>query len=137
MGRPEMVRYYLDDPTVAVVTYPRNVDSVAFYTGRKDLKRMRSKDVNQMITDSHFRPKTVILFTHEHSLHGFEETLNGAIGSSVRITETKSFSRKPTNWFDKLVGGTPWGLCDIAVIEPGDGPPRAKGLARRGDGDTE
>ena len=134
MGRPEMVRQYLDDPTVTVVTYPRNVDSVAFYTGRKDLKRMRSKDVNQLIVDSHFRPKTVILFTHEHSLHGFEETLNGAVGSSVRITETKSFSRKPTNWLDKLVGATPWGLCDIAVIEPGDAAARAKGMTRRSDG---
>ncbi len=134
MGRPEMVRQYLDDPTVTVVTYPRNVDSVAFYTGRKDLKRMRSKDVNQMITDSHFRPKTVILFTHEHSLHGFEETLNGAIGSSVRITETKSFSRKPTNWLDKLVGATPWGLCDIAVIEPVDTAAPTKGMTQLSDG---
>ena len=137
MGRPEVVRKYLDDPSVTVVTYPRNVDSVAFYTNRKDLKRMRSKDVNQMIMDSHFRPKTVILFTHDHSLHGFEETLRGSVGSSVRITATESLHSKPTGWIDKLVGGTPWGLCDIAVIEPPVVQVRetgAKGIALRSDG---
>ena len=136
MGRPEMVRQYLNDPDVTVVTYPRNVDSVAFYTDRHDLKRIRSKDVNQMIVDSHFRPKTVILFTHESSLRGFEETLAGAKGSSVRITETKSFRLKPTNWLEKAIGGTPWGLCDIAVIEPSaeyvTQQQKAKGVALRG-----
>ncbi len=137
MGRPELVEKYLNDPEVTVVTYPRNVDSVAFYTDRRDLKRIRSKDVNQMIVDSHFRPKTVILFTHESSLRGFEETLAGAKGSSVRITETESFRTKPGNWFEKVIGGTPWGLCDIAVIEPSAEYVRqqkAKGVAMK---DTE
>ena len=135
MGRPEMVRRYLNDPNVTVVTYPRNVDSVAFYMDRKDLKAVRSKDVNQMIVDSHFRPKTVILFTHEHSLRGFEETLAGAKGSSLRITETKSFRHNSANWLDKMIGGTPWGLCDIAVVEPSAEyvkDRRAKGIAMRG-----
>ena len=134
MGRPETVQQYLNDPNVTVVTYPRNLDSVAFYTDRHDLKRIRSKDVNQMIVDSHFRPKTVILFTHEHSLRGFEETLAGAKGSSLRITETKSFRHNSANWLDKMIGGTPWGLCDIAVVEPSADyvkDRRAKGIAMR------
>ena len=131
MGRPEIVMQYLNDPNTPVLTYPRNIDSVAFYTDRKDLQRVRSKDINQMIMDSHARPKTVILFTHAHSLHGFEETLNGAVGNSVHITETKSLSTKPTNWLDKLIGGTPWGLCDIAVIQPSEEYQKSHGMMKQ------
>ncbi len=119
MGRPELVWKYLNDPTVAVVTYPREVSSVAFYTGRNDLTAVRSKDVNQLIRDSHHRPKTVILFTHNHSLHAFGETLRGAVNSTVGITETTDLSRTGGTWLQKLAGSGPWGLCDIAVIEPG------------------
>ena len=39
---------YVGDPDTVVVTYPRNCDSVAFYTGRSDFDRVRSKDVNQL-----------------------------------------------------------------------------------------
>jgi len=119
MSRPELVTKYLNDPTVTVVTYPREVSSVAFYTGRNDLTAIRSKDVNQLIRDSHTRPKTVILFTHNHSLHAFRETLRGAVGSTVGITETTDLKHKGGNWLQKLAGSGPWGLCDIAVIEPG------------------
>jgi len=119
MGRPEVVLKYLNDPTVTVVTYPREVSSVAFYTGRNDMTAVRSKDVNQLIRDSHRRPKTVILFTHNHSLHAFDETLRGAVGITVGITETADLKRKGGTWLQKLAGSGPWGLCDIAVVEPG------------------
>lgn len=119
MGRPELVEKYLNDPTVAVVTYPREVSSVAFYTGRNDLKAIRSKDLNQLIRDSHTRPRTIVLFTHNHSLHAFRETLQGAVGSTVGITETTELKRTGGTWLQKLAGSGPWGLCDIAVIAPG------------------
>ena len=118
MSRPELVTKYLNDPTVTVVTYPREVSSVAFYTGRNDLTAIRSKDVNQLIRDSHTRPKTVILFTHNHSLHGFRETLRGAVGSTVGITDVTELRHTGGSWLQKLAGSGPWGLCDIAVIEP-------------------
>ncbi len=116
MGRPEVVAKYVNDPEIVVVTYPRNCDSVAFYTGRSDLRRVRTKDVNQLIVDTHFRPKTVVLFTHAHSFEAFQE----ALPPSVRVAESISLRRETgaLPFADKLVGKTPWGLCDVAVLEP-------------------
>ncbi len=115
MGRPEVVAKFVADPETVVLTYPRHVDSVAFYTGRSDLKQVRTKDVNQMFVDCHFRPRTVILFTHEHSFESFREVLP----ASLRIVEHVSLRRSTGygKFADRLVGATPWGLCDIAVIE--------------------
>ncbi|MCU0704793.1 MAG: glycosyltransferase family 39 protein [Fimbriiglobus sp.] len=119
MGRPELVTEYIDDPTATVVTYPREISSVAFYTGRRDITPVRSKDANKLILESHFRPKTVVLFTHNHSLHGFKETIRGAVGCSVTVTNERDMNRKTgSKWLDNLLGGGPWGLCDIAVVEP-------------------
>jgi 4-amino-4-deoxy-L-arabinose transferase-like glycosyltransferase len=116
MGRPELVEQYVTDPSAVVVAYPRNVDSVAFYTGRADLKAVRTKDLNQCLVDCHFRPRTVFLFTHSHSLAAFRE----ALPPSLRIAEAVSLRRSTGQGklADKLVGATPWGLCDIAVVEP-------------------
>jgi 4-amino-4-deoxy-L-arabinose transferase-like glycosyltransferase len=119
MGRPELVMPYLEDPSATVVMYPREISSVSFYTGRRDLTPVRTKDGNAMIVASHFRPRTVILFTHDHSLHGFKETLRGAVGCSVRVTDEQDMRRKGgPKWVNDLLGGGPWGLCDIAVVEP-------------------
>jgi hypothetical protein len=119
MGRPELVLKYLSDPNTTVVTYPRNVDSVAFYTGRNDLHPIRTKDANTMIRESHLRPRTVILFTHDHSLSGFKEALKGAVNCTVRVTEETSLRKTDgPKWLRELLGGGPWGLCDIAVVEP-------------------
>jgi len=116
MGRPELVEKYVSDPTVPLVTYPRNCDSIAFYSDRSDLQKVRTKDQNQMFVDCHFRPRTVVLFTHAHSLDSFRE----ALPPSLRIVETASMRRKESGveTIDKLVGSSPWGLCDVAVIEP-------------------
>ena len=119
MRDPELVNRYLNDPNVAVVTYPRHCGSVAFYSGRSDLHRvtLKPQETNRMISDSHFRPRTVILFTQDEGLEGFRETLRTAIGSNVQITETADVHTKPTGWKEKLAGG-PWGLSHIAVLEP-------------------
>jgi hypothetical protein len=126
MGRPEVVEQFVDDPDTFVVTYPRNCDSVAFYTGRSDLKQVRTKDVNQMIVDSHFRPRTVVLFTHNHSFAAFRE----ALPPSLRVAEAVSLKRRESGLavVDRLLGKSPWGLCDIAVLEPAK-PPVARGSA--------
>ena len=120
MKNPELVMKYLNDPNTVVVTYPRHIGSVAFYSGRSDLHRVTLKpaDTNRMISESHFRPRTVILFTQAEGLEGFRETLRTAIGSEVQITEAVGLQEsKRAGWKEKLAGG-PWGLSDIAVLEP-------------------
>jgi 4-amino-4-deoxy-L-arabinose transferase-like glycosyltransferase len=115
MGRPELVERYCADPQTAVVCYPRNCDSVAFYTGRDDLHSARSKEVNSLVRDLLSRPRTVVLFTHRHSL----EALKYAMPPDLRVNEVTSLRQPGTGarWLDLLAGDTPWGLCDVAVIE--------------------
>lgn len=114
-GNPELVGRFVEDHDVAVVCFPRNCDSIAFYHDRSDLRNVRTKSVNQLMMDCHHRPRTVILFTHRDSLTGFKNTLP----PSLEIVETETLKRKGKGTLlDKLAGSTPWGLCDIAVIVP-------------------
>ena len=110
---PAMVLPYVSDKAVPVVTYPRHVDSVAVAAGRRDFVMMRSKEMNQMLVDCHFRPKTVVLFTHDHSFAQFRDHLPATLTITTRI----DFRRKGT-FAATVAGATPWGLCDLAVIEP-------------------
>jgi 4-amino-4-deoxy-L-arabinose transferase-like glycosyltransferase len=114
-GNPELVERFVDDPATAVVCFPRNCDSLAFYNDRADMRNVRTKSVNQLMVDCHHRPRTVILFTHRESLAGFKNTLP----PSLKIVETVTLKRKGAgSLLDKLAGSTPWGLCDIAVVVP-------------------
>ena len=115
MLRPELMARYVGDRSAAVVCYPRNCDSVAFYLGRDDLRNVRSKFAQQLVEDALTRPRTVVLFTHRHSLAAFRHVLP----PQLRITEEVALRRDPSGWkwLDRAVGETPWGLCDIAVIE--------------------
>jgi hypothetical protein len=114
-GNPELVERFVDDPGTAVVCFPRNCDSLAFYNDRADMRNVRTKDSNQLMVDCHHRPRTVILFTHRDSLAGFKSTLP----PSLRIVESVTLKRKGTgSLLDKFAGSTPWGLCDIAVVVP-------------------
>jgi hypothetical protein len=105
----------VEDSETAVVCFPRNCDSVAFYTDRADLRNVRTKDVNQMFVDCHHRPRTVILFTHRESFAGFKNTMP----PSLAIVESQTLRRGYGNaLLDRLFGSTPWGLCDVAVVVP-------------------
>ena len=88
-GRPELVERFVEDPETAVVCFPRNCDSLAFYTDRSDLRNVRTKDVNQLFVDCHHRPRTVILFTHRESFAGFKRTLP----PSLAIVESATLRR--------------------------------------------
>jgi 4-amino-4-deoxy-L-arabinose transferase-like glycosyltransferase len=115
VGNPELVERFVADSGVAVVCFPRNCDSVAFYHDRDDLRNVRTKNVNQLMMDCHHRPRTVILFTHRDSLAGFKNTLP----PSLELVETATLKRKGKGGvLDKLAGSTPWGLCDIGVVVP-------------------
>jgi 4-amino-4-deoxy-L-arabinose transferase-like glycosyltransferase len=113
-GNPEAVEKYLSDPNTVVVSYPRNCDSLAFYTNRSDFDRVRSKGINQLLVDMHHRPRTVILFTHRHSLESFQQ----ALPDTLEVAEAVNLRRPLKTVWDKLTGNTPWGLADIAVIVP-------------------
>jgi 4-amino-4-deoxy-L-arabinose transferase-like glycosyltransferase len=115
VGRPELVDRFVHDPNVPVVCFPRNCDSLAFYADRSDMRNVRTKSVNELIMDCHFRPRTVILFTHHDSLAGFLNTLP----PSLSVVETATLKRKGHRpLLDRLAGATPWGLCDVAVVVP-------------------
>jgi len=114
-GRPELVVRFVEDRETVVVTYPRNCDSVAFYSGRSDFDQVRTRETNQLMVDCHHRPRTVILFTHKDSLAGFRNTLP----PSLEIVETTSLKRTfDSSALNKVFGSTPWGLCDVAVVVP-------------------
>jgi hypothetical protein len=114
-GRPELVNRFVTDPDTPVVCFPRNCDSLAFYSGRSDFDQVRTKDANQLMVDCHHRPRTVILFTHSDSLAGFRNTMP----ASLEIIEETSLRRKyGDKLLQKVFGSTPWGLCDVAVVVP-------------------
>ncbi|HJZ57076.1 MAG TPA: glycosyltransferase family 39 protein [Gemmataceae bacterium] len=114
-GHPELVERFVSDPNTVVVSYPRNCDSLAFYTDRSDFDRVRTRDTNQLMVDCHHRPRTVILFTHRDSLAGFRNTLP----PSLEIVETVSLKRKYNrSLLDRVFGSTPWGLCEVVVVAP-------------------
>jgi hypothetical protein len=127
-GRPDLVARFVTDPSTPVVCFPRNCDSLAFYTGRHDFDRVRTKDVNQLFVDCHHRPRTVILFTHSDSLAGFRN----ALPPSLEIVEESSLKRKYRDaGVQKLLGSTPWGLCDMAVVVPKGTRDRSEARAER------
>lgn len=119
VGRPELIERFLDDPETTVVCFPRNCDSVAFHFDRDDLRKVRTRDVNQLMVDCFHRPRTVILFTHTDSLAGFKNTLPPYLEIAETVTLRRKFSRP---WLTKLFGSTPWGLCDVAVVVPRKAP---------------
>jgi hypothetical protein len=128
MGAPATeLRSLCSDPATAVCCYPRNCDSAAFYLGRDDLRPTRSKFVHLLVADLLTRDRTVVLFTHNHSL----AALKFALPPDLRVTHEVSCRRRVPGpaFLTPLIGETPWGLCDVAVIErtrplpPADGRP--------------
>ncbi|MCS7023029.1 MAG: glycosyltransferase family 39 protein [Gemmataceae bacterium] len=114
-GRPELIDPYVANKNQTVVCFSRNCDSIAFYLDRMDLKSVRTRDVNSLYVACHFRPATVILFTHQDALAGFRSNLP----PSLAITRTVSLRRNyGTYLLNRILGNTPWGLCDIAVVQP-------------------
>jgi 4-amino-4-deoxy-L-arabinose transferase-like glycosyltransferase len=68
----EVTRLCADSP---VVCYPRSCDSVAFYLGRADFLTFRGKEAPELVEYFRQRPRTVVLFTHRHSLATLREVL--------------------------------------------------------------
>ncbi len=114
-GRPERVEHWVAAREVPVITFPRYCNSLSFYVRRADWRSYHTREVNQLYVACHHAPRTVILFTHRQSLAGFRSQLP----PSLEIVETVSLRRTyGYRWLDALLGDTPWGLCDLAVVVP-------------------
>lgn len=115
MGDAERVAKYCGDPNQPILCFPRSCDSVAFYLKRDDLRAARSKDSRELIAMLEENPRTVVLFTHRHSL----EAMRYVLPPHLKFTEFVSFRREKEQGalFDALATETPWGLCDLAVVE--------------------
>jgi 4-amino-4-deoxy-L-arabinose transferase-like glycosyltransferase len=116
MGAPAAeLRATCSDPESVIRCYPRECNSAAFYLGRDDLQSTRSKFVHLLIADLLTRERTVVLFTHRHSYKLLKESLP----PELSVARAVSFRRKlpGPEWVTQLIGNTPWGLCDLAVIK--------------------
>ncbi len=100
-----------------MICFPQsNADSVAFYTGlRRPAQYSLQAIANACGRYEDLVTRTVVLFTHRHSL----ETLKEVLPPRLRIAETATLRRAPKGAAiaDKLAGDSPWGLCDVAVFE--------------------
>jgi 4-amino-4-deoxy-L-arabinose transferase-like glycosyltransferase len=120
-GRVEELSRYCGDRSVAVICFPRPCDSAGFYLGRDDLRSFRSKEIDQLRAALREQPRTVVLCTHRHSLHGLRQ----ALPPELRLYDETHFGLGNIpgvpSWFMqravRLAGETPLGLCDIAVVE--------------------
>jgi len=126
MARADVVAAYCGDPSVRVICYPRNCDSVAFYLARDDLRNFRSKQIDPLRQALRDNGRTVVLFTHRHSLQGLRQ----ALPADLRLSRETHFGLGnvpgvPAGMGERLshlMGDTALGLCDAAVVERA--PPR-------------
>jgi 4-amino-4-deoxy-L-arabinose transferase-like glycosyltransferase len=124
MGRAAVVARYCSDRDLPVICYPRNCDSVSFYLGRDDLRTFRSKQIDALRTALQEQPRTVLLFTHRHSLGAFRQFLPPELHlvdethfGLIRLPGVPDWlAQKITVW----TGETPLDLCDVAVVEHGE-----------------
>ncbi len=112
---PELIARLCTDTSTPIVCFPRNCDSVSFYLHRNDLISLRGKQANDLLKKVLEVPKTVVLFTHDHSLGTFEPIMPHDIYLKESISMRKP--KKEQNAIDRIIGANPWGLCDIAVVQ--------------------
>lgn len=116
MRQEAIVREHCSEPATTVWSYPRECSSASFYLGRNDIHAMRTKNIGDLINDCYSRPRTIIMFTHRHSLEAFAQALPPQL--NMKLTPLADFrSRDRDNIIDKALGGAPWGLSAIAAVE--------------------
>jgi 4-amino-4-deoxy-L-arabinose transferase-like glycosyltransferase len=106
MSDPQNIMHFCGDPNVPVVCYPRSCDSVAFYLGRDDFLSFRSKETQQLVQYLLTQPRTVILFTHRHSL----DQLRNVLPPRLRLAHQKELSGSIRR-LDRAE------MCYMAVVE--------------------
>jgi 4-amino-4-deoxy-L-arabinose transferase-like glycosyltransferase len=109
MMHSEDVELLCRDKQTPVVCYPRNCDSVAFYMGRDDLRSFRSKETHLLVGFLQQRPRTVVLFSHRHSLKGLEQALE-SMSPNLHLTQITPLSGSWTKGFQTE-------FCYMAVVK--------------------
>jgi len=109
MSQAHEIKRLCSDPQTPVVCYPRNCDSVAFYLGRDDLRSFRSKETHLLVGFLQQRPRTVVLFSHRHSLKGLQQALE-SMSPELSLTQITPLSG---SW----VKGFQTEFCYMAVVE--------------------
>lgn len=114
------------DPETPVVCYPRSCDSLAFYLNRSDFQSFRSKETPELVQFLRTRPRTVVLFTHRHSLNSLRLHLPAnelKVADEIPLYDS---ARAGVEGFKYLLNQSPLGdgsrdskagLCYAAVIE--------------------
>lgn len=124
MGDPDVAARLHAARGETMYCFPRNVDSVAFYTDRDDLKSCRTRVSQELVEALIQRDRSVVLFTHRHSLDTFKQVL------PPQLKVTEAIAVKPPGKggavLDNLVGDGAWGLCHVAVVERVPNPPPRK-----------
>jgi 4-amino-4-deoxy-L-arabinose transferase-like glycosyltransferase len=109
MSQAEEVKRLCSDSQIPVVCYPRNCDSVAFYLGRDDLRSFRSKETHVLVGFLQQHRRTVVLFSHRHSLKGLQQALE-SMSPELYLTQITPLSGSWTNGFQTE-------FCYMAVVE--------------------
>jgi hypothetical protein len=109
MSQAHEIKRLCSDPQTPVVCYPRNCDSVAFYLGRDDLRSFRSKETHLLVGFLQQRPRTVVLFSHRHSLKGLQQALE-SMSPELYLIQITPLSG---SW----VKGFQTEFCYMAVVE--------------------
>jgi hypothetical protein len=121
MSHGAEVEQFCADPKIPVVCYPRNYDSVAFYLGRDDLKSFRSKETHLLIRFLKEQPRTVILFSHRHSLKGLRQAME-TMAPELQITHVMPLAGSFVSGFQKE-------FCYLAVVSNPENPARPAQIA--------
>ena len=120
LGRIAEFEEYCGDRATPIIFYPRNCDSIAFHLQRDDLRTFRSKETNVLVEFLRQRPRTVIVFTHRHSLdalrHAFTPDLELVQRKHMGLGRIPGLSSTLMDRVSNLIGETSLGLCDVAVV---------------------
>jgi len=114
-GDPDVAARLYAERGETMYCFPRNVDSVAFYTDRDDLKSCRTRVSQELVEELIQHDRSVVLFTHRHSLDTFKQVLP----PQLKVTDVIAVKApgKGGQVLDNLVGDGAWGLCHVAVVE--------------------
>lgn len=96
MSNPQQMAEFCGDRNIAVLCFPRHVNSVAFYLGRCDFRTYRSKNLDLLLQELDKNERTIVLFGHRNSL----ATLRHFLPPHLHVARS-----------------APMGLTDVALIE--------------------
>jgi hypothetical protein len=120
-GKLAKLERYFADRNVPVVCFPRPCESLGFYLGRNDIRSFRSKEVDALRAALRANPRTIVVCTHRHSLHGLRQAMPPELWlhdeTHCGLGDIPGIPAALMSKIVHLAGETPLGLCDVAVVE--------------------